>query len=48
MLKLVEQGLYIGLYIKVGEERAYRNRTRVEFMCVVHNIKRGLSIRQTQ
>ena len=35
MLKLVEQGLYI----KVGEERAYRNRTRVEFMCVAHNIK---------
>ena len=25
-----------------------RNRTRVELMCVAHNIKRGLSIRQGQ
>ncbi len=34
MQQLVEQGLYI----KAVEERAYRNRTRVEFMCVAHNI----------
>jgi hypothetical protein len=44
MLQLVVQGLYI----KAGEEHAYRNRTRVDFMCVPHNIKRGLSIRQGQ
>jgi hypothetical protein len=25
-----------------------RNRTGVELMCVAHNIKRGLSIRQEQ
>jgi hypothetical protein len=25
-----------------------RTRTRVELMCVAHNIKRGLSIRQGQ
>jgi hypothetical protein len=25
-----------------------RNRTRVELMCVAHNMKRGLSIRQGQ
>jgi IS5 family transposase len=35
----MEKARYLGLG---------RNRTRVELMCVAHNIKRGLSIRQGQ
>jgi IS5 family transposase len=37
------------LHYAIGKARYLglgRNRTRVELMCVAHNIKRGLSIKQ--